>query len=151
NGPRTAAPRGTGSSPQQSFRLPSPSGHGARGQPGWRAEPATLDAVAKLQISKSKTCIRRVRQPPSSTTASGSEYCELPSRCYADWMLSSGRRLPYRVLCSFSNGPSFGNLPARRSTAGAGLGTFPHSLDMFVLSALCSTGFTDVRTDIAEL
>src|SRR5690348_7714048 len=66
-------------------------------------------------------------------------------------MLSSGRRVPYCVLCSFSNGPSFGNLPARRSTAGAGLGTFPHSLDMFVLSALCSTGFTDVGADTAQL
>ena len=55
------------------------------------------------------------------------------------------------VLCGLSNGPSFSNLPACRSTAGAGLRRFPHRLDMFVFSALCSTGFADICTNSAEL
>src|SRR6266481_4508043 len=40
------------------------------------------------------------------------------------------------VLRSLSNGTRLGNLPARLSTATARFGTFPHSFDIVVFSAL---------------
>src|SRR6266853_1855771 len=73
----------------------------------------------------------------------------LPTRVLQSASLN--RSMTCFVLRSLSNGTRLGNLPARLSTATARFGTFPHSFDIVVFSALVCTGITDVRADAAKL
>src|SRR5438309_4497774 len=55
------------------------------------------------------------------------------------------------VLCSLPNGPAFSDLTAHSGTTRAGFRTSTHCLHMFVLPALCSAGFANIRTNTAKL
>src|SRR5205814_10547007 len=55
------------------------------------------------------------------------------------------------VLCSLPNGPAFSDITAHSGTTRAGFRTSTHCLHMFVLPALCSAGFANIRTNTAKL
>jgi hypothetical protein len=101
-----------------------------------------------LSFTSQALLFSQICATPPSTKSSIPETSLAWSEEETTFAISSGSPIRLRSL---SNGARIGDLPARPGTAKARFGTFPHSFDVVVFSALGCTSITDIRADAAKL